>query len=322
MLFALCPSIRSLELHGSSSALQEISGFLRILDFEYHIDRGSPTHSRHLLQIESATLKSTLLDSFSTIVDLIPFLKMSSLRSLSTSNIACDSSRNFGFPDPAPSLQVLELAGFESEAMHDLQLLLEACGNLRYLSIAWLVREDAHTCHTWPGLGETIRSCCSRMETLRLDNRPRRPIDKLVSTEVARLLLDERLLVGEVGFDFLSDIHCRGLGDLRSLTSLTSLTITETALRGDVHKGDFDEYVEGSAIGSTPAPLRRLLPASSKHLTIVCRDQCIRDRKGLLQDSFIDQLDECFIINGLKTHWYSETSEEGGVDVIENDSKI
>ena len=346
LLFALCSNLRSLTLTAKTKMIHSMQHLDALLRIEDEARASNPTHESCLLRIEDVTLKDSVLGSETTVEDIAYFLLLPRLRSLSVNSFE-PCLDDVVVNGPLSTLEKLKISDCRRQ-IGDLRGLLWRCRNLQELDIEQDTREDAHRSFEWPILGDALRASCPRLKTLRLDDWPRWP--EGVSNHLKWREMDsegvnyEYFESLEENYIDLAHEHLSGLGDLRTLTELTSLTITENALRGRIgspyradaedgrqeeeddeededERDDRDEHQIGEETREALPSLSDLLPPSLKHLTLICEDAYIHDKQELLQDPFVVQLDEFLILNCTKTYWYSKTGGEGGIDPASPDQQ-
>ena len=184
----------------------------------------------------------------------------------------------------ANSIERLTIRQCKAEVA-ELVLLINSCQRLTALDVEFADARVAHRDREWPYLGLLLRVRAPRLEALRLSYAP----DAMDTYDRAGDMLISRLYP---------------LADLHHLTSLKQLTASEGAVRGLLAQNHNDQdYL--------PA-LHQLLPASLRHLTIICEESDIRAKAlDLLGERFVARLEEMKVMNFRQDHWYSSLHGEG-----------
>ncbi|KAK5124478.1 hypothetical protein LTR85_001695 [Meristemomyces frigidus] len=194
------------------------------------------------------------------------------------------------------------IIGACSAQMEDLQVVLQACPDLRTLDIEFFTKESAHRRFDWPILGIALRQSCPNLEQLRLDHE-------------RDIMMDDEDIY-EMGFDdeYMKRAMLHGLGSLKQLSHLTTLTIPKNALFGtrgasegldDSDEDSREDYLDTKPRGLT---LDVLLPPSLRRLTVICEDKYIKSYETAhLEEPAVQHLDEMTVTDCQKDVWFTKT---------------
>lgn len=305
LIFGLCPNIRTLKLSGQPNLIQKMPLLQMLLQYESLRKRLDDAQDPHLLFVEHVTLdNSAVPDAPLTAADVATMLLLPQIRSLSLNSFT-RSSQVYSVNGPLSTLESLCVERCDGRT-EDLEILLPRCGNLRHLDIEYANREDMHGYSGWSSLGTILRAACRQMETLRLDSGPR--WEKNMSEDVVETLRKGRGQ-GLAATDASARSRAGGLGDLRCMSKLHTLTVSQNALRDDLGLALLGPLVDASM----PPPLAELLPPSLRRLTVVCQGDWVRGNTVVLEDPFVAGLEECVVLNSSKTHWCSKSGGEGSI---------
>lgn len=269
LLLALCPQVTVLRLEGGVGvmrALPRVGTTLRTV-YEITQDRRNEAYTRPASGIY--TIQKIHLTSLGDrrrlgAEDLVPLLQLPALQYVTADclhpSISKGSGSNAFFVDSSVKTISIEQCFAKDE---DLEALFMACPNAESLTIEWGSRQDNYRRFDWSQIGDLIMDHMPNLKHLSFDHYADLDPNER-NTEEMMAMMDD---------DFLKSAHLPGLGSLKDLEQLETLSLSNIALFGTHNDDEFrpqelgfndddDDYQDVEK-----HTLETLLPDSLKELT-------------------------------------------------------
>ena len=206
--------------------------------------------------------------------DIVPLLSFPKLEKLTSDFLDAKSEMPWaGETSVNSSVKTIEIEQCWGKA-DDLEYLFCNCPDLESLSIQWGMREHNYRRFDWRDLGESIREHLPNLKHLSLEHYADHDPSDRETVEMMEWEEDS----------YMQNAHLPGLGSLKNLTNLETLTLSNIALRGTHNDDQYDpdgfidrehmwddsgedEHGSSAAHGTKKHTLDDLLPESLQELT-------------------------------------------------------
>lgn len=267
LLMSLCPNVTTLRLEGELGVLRALPQLNEVLtaafvEWPRGLKNTAPTPASGLYTIREIYLTSSGEGDALGAEDMACLLRVPGLVKILADVVHPSVSQ--GAQSEADywnsSVKTVEIQSCFAKD-EDLEALFVACPNVESLSITWAMREDNYRRFDWSEIGFCIKENMTELKHLTFDHHP----------DLDPWLPDADFMFEMMGDDFLKSAHLPGLGTLKQLRNLETLSLSRIALFGthndDEHNfhAEWNDDEEGLSIEKHT--LDTLLPGSLKELT-------------------------------------------------------